>query len=113
MKKFGKLLAFITVAGAAVAGLWYFLDNTKVYDDDFEDDEDDDDEEADDEERSYVSLDPVVTSEDKAALEKAVTSAVKDTIAKAEETAEGVGVVKEEADKKVSGFEFKSLDDEE
>lgn len=113
MKKFGKLLAFVTVAGAAVAGLWYFLDNTKVYEEDDFEDEDADDEVKEEEERAYVSLDPVVADEDKAALEKAVTSAVKESIAKAEETADGVGVVKEDVEKKVSGFEFKSLEDEE
>jgi len=115
MKKFLKLLGFVTVAGAAVAGLWYFLDNTREYDDDDFEEEDDDEEDAEEEvkeERAYVSLDPVAEEENKSALEKAVTSAVKETIAKAEETADGVGVVKEEAEKKVSGFEFKSLEEE-
>jgi len=109
MKKFGKIVAFIGVAGAALAGLWYFLDNVKDCEGCCQDS--DEDEEKKDEERSYVSLDPEEKEEDKEALKKAVTDAVKETQAKAEEAAEGLGVVAEDIAKKADEFEFKSFDE--
>lgn len=109
MKKLGRIIAFVGVAGAALAGLWYFLDNVNKAESSCDDEEEDGVKE---EERSYVSLDPTDDeSEDKQTLKKVVADAVKDTQAKAECEADGVGVVKEEAAEKANDFEFKSFDD--
>ena len=70
MKKLGKIIAFVGVAGAALAGLWYFLDNVKGSEE--ENDCDAEEKDVADEERSYVSLDPV-SEENKETLKKVVT----------------------------------------
>lgn len=107
MKKLGKIIAFVGVAGAALAGLWYFLDNVKGSEE--EDDCDAEEKDVADEERSYVSLDPV-SEENKEALKKVVTDAVKENQAKAEEAAEGLGLVKDDVAEKANEFEFESFD---
>lgn len=64
-KKFGKFLMFTALAGAAVAGAYYYLQNKNsslsedLDDDDFDDfsDDLDDDTEEDDSARNYVALD--------------------------------------------------------
>lgn len=115
MKKIGKLLAFIGVSGAALAGLWYFIDVTKKTRE-FEEadaaDVDDEEEKTEAEPRSYVSIndDDEVSESDKEVLKKTVASAVSESIAKAEEAADGIGIVKEEKD--ASDFTFESFDDE-
>lgn len=110
MKKIIKLVTFVGLAGAALAGLWYFLDsrNEEVEEEDLACDETKDEEEA--TERSYVSINADSTS-DKEALAKAVTDAVKESIAKADEKAEGLGVVKDDSAEKANDFEFKSFDE--
>ena len=110
MKKIGKIMAFVGVAGAALAGLWYFLDNVKKCDCDCNEEEET---ETKKDERSYVSLEPTEEelAEDKESLKKAVVDAVKETQAKAEEAAEGLGVVTEETAEKANDFEFKSFDE--
>lgn len=115
MKKFGKLLTFIGISGAALAGLWYFIDTTKKGREEEEVASDETNEEAceEAEPHSYVSLNTDEEGEgadiDKEALAKNVASAVSESIAKAEEALEGVGVVKEDAD--TSDFTFESFDE--
>lgn len=113
MKKLGRLLTFIGVSGAALAGLWYFIDTTKKARECEECSKEDNEEATPEvEPHSYVSLDPediTVSEEDKESLKKNVASAVTETIAKAEEAADGVGVVKE--DTKTSDFAFESFDE--
>ena len=109
MKKLIKFITLIGLAGAAIAGFWYFLDsrNNNISEDSKEDEAEEKDDAG---ERSYVSI---KTEEEckKEALTKAVTDAVKDTIAKADEEAEGLGVVKEDMLDKANDFEFKSFDE--
>ena len=127
MKKIGKLLAAMGTAGAALAGLWYFLEQSKKAQNADKEIEDDVEETKEEEKRSYVTLDPVSVTEEteekaveectaaddaaKEALKKNVAEAVSEAKAKAEEIADGVGVVKE--DKQVSEFKFDTLDDKE
>ncbi|MBE5849360.1 MAG: hypothetical protein E7298_04245 [Lachnospiraceae bacterium] len=138
MKSFGKFLTFVGVTGAAVAGLWYFLEVNKDKSYSEADGASDTDDSSN--ERSYVSLDPEIKEElkedvkkvadgakkaaedvkkaaedikdnaagNKDTLKKAVKSAAQDIIAKAEDAAKGVGLVKEE--KKTSDFEFEDFD---
>ena len=54
--------------------------------------------------------DDEVSESDKEVLKKTVASAVSESIAKAEEAADGIGIVKEEKD--ASDFTFESFDDE-
>lgn len=108
MKKIAKLLVFVGTAGAALAGLWYFIDTNKKIRECEEPDDFDKDVEEDGETHSYVNLEPADTV-DKEALKKNVASAVDEAKAKAEDEAEGVGLVKEEKD--ASDFSFKSFDD--
>lgn len=117
MKKIVRLVTFIGLAGAALAGLWYFLDARNnacdAEDADATDCESDTTEQEDKEEaceRAYVSIKTDEAS-DKEALTKAVTDAVKESIAKADEAAEGLGVVKEDKIDKANDFEFKSFDE--
>ncbi|MBQ8668007.1 MAG: hypothetical protein IJ526_14295 [Lachnospiraceae bacterium] len=138
MKSFGKFLTFVGVTGAAVAGLWYFLEVNK--DKSYAEADGASDTDDSSNERSYVSLDPEIKEElkedvkkvadgakkaaedvkkaaedikdnatgNKDTLKKAVKSAAQDIIAKAEDAAKGVGLVKEE--KKTSDFEFEDFD---
>lgn len=118
MKKIGKLIAFMGITGAAVAGFLYFLDRKKEdeYLNSF-DDELDEEEAEEPVERSYVSLD---TSEEKIAeaeaiarksLKEAVKSVAQDMKQKAEDIAKGVGVVKDSAEiGEASDFAFESFD---
>ena len=121
MKGFGKFITFVGVTGAALAGLWYFCEMNK-------DkcacscDGDDSGEKKGAGERSYVSLDPDTKEEVKEAaeeikeavsdgkdtLKKAVKSAAQDIMAKAEDAARGVGLVKDNS--KTSDFEFEDFD---
>ena len=114
MKGFGKFITFVGVTGAALAGLWYFCEMNK-------DkcacscDGDDQDEKKGAGERSYVSLDPdkaeevkEAVSDGKDTLKKAVKSAAQAIMAKAEDAARGVGLVKDNS--KTSDFEFESFD---
>lgn len=107
MKKFGKFVTFVTVAGAAAAGLMYFLDKSQNCKCSCDDDSDDFvDGETVKEERSYIKLNPETKealdetkeafNEGKESLKKAVKSAASDIMAKAEDAAKGVGLVKEE-----------------
>ena len=115
MKGFGKFITFVGVTGAALAGLWYFCEMNK-------DkcacscDGDDQDEKKGAGERSYVSLDPdkaeevkEAVSDGKDTLKKAVKSAAQDIMAKAEDAARGVGLVKDNS--KTSDFEFEDFGD--
>ena len=138
MKGFGKFVTFVGVTGAALAGLWYFLEVNK--DKSYAEADGASDTEDGSNERSYVYLDPGIkdelaedarkvaegarkaagdvkkaaedikenTAENKDTLKKAVKSAAQDIIAKAEDAAKGVGLVKEE--KKTSDFEFEDFD---
>ena len=117
MKGFGKFVTFVGITGAALAGLWYFCEMNR---DKCECSCDDDDTAADKKpgERSYVSLDPEIkeaaenikesVSDGKDTLKKAVKSAAQDIMAKAEDAAKGVGLVKD--GKKTSEFEFEDFD---
>ena len=117
MKGFGKFVTFVGITGAALAGLWYFCEMNR---DKCECSCDDDDTAADKKpgERSYVSLDPEIKeaaenikesiSDGKDTLKKAVKSAAQDIMAKAEDAAKGVGLVKD--GKKTSEFEFEDFD---
>lgn len=117
MKGFGKFITFVGVTGAALAGLWYFCEMNKSKCECSCDGEDDaEDNKAG--ERSYVSLDPEIkeaaenikesVSDGKDTLKKAVKSAAQDIMAKAEDAAKGVGLVKD--GKKTSEFEFEDFD---
>lgn len=114
MSKLGKILTFVGISGAALAGFWYFLDTNKKAKREYDeyDDFDDEEEEEEDlfEDRTYVSLDTDGASASSDALKRVVTEAVNDMTAKEEEEAEGVGLVKEETDTK--DFEFESFDKE-
>ncbi|MBO4889350.1 MAG: hypothetical protein J5574_00040 [Lachnospiraceae bacterium] len=117
MKGFGKFITFVGVTGAALAGLWYFCEMNK---DKCECSCDGDEGSADNKagERSYVSLDPEIkdaaenikesVADGKDTLKKAVKSAAQDIMAKAEDAAKGVGLVKD--GKKPSDFEFEDFD---
>lgn len=131
MKKFTKVLTFMTLAGAALAGLWYFLKRTEVSDDCVCEDDETEGVVA-SSERSYVSLDKVVdavvtdeekveavketianaeekVSEAKATITRTVKSVAQDMIKKAEDKAKGIGLVKD--DKDASDFAFDSFDE--
>lgn len=120
MKKIGKIIAFVGVAGAAVAGLLYFLDRKKedeLFADEFEDEEEAMD--SANEERTYVSLD---TSEEEAmeaeiaakkSLKETVKSVAQDMKQKAEDAAKGVGLVKDEEKSEANDFAFENFDKKE
>ena len=120
MKKIGKIIAFVGVAGVAVAGLLYFLDRKnedELFADEFEDDEEAMD--SANEERTYVSLD---TSEEEAmeaeiaakkSLKETVKSVAQDMKQKAEDAAKGVGLVKDEEKNEANDFAFENFDKKE
>ncbi len=138
MKGFGKFVTFVGVTGAALAGLWYFFEVNKdksYAEADGASDTDDSsiersyvslDPEIKEELKEDVrkvadgakkaAEDVKKAAEDikdnaagnKDTLKKAVKSAAQDIIAKAEDAAKGVGLVKEE--KKTSDFEFEDFD---
>lgn len=138
MKGFGKFVTFVGVTGAALAGLWYFFEVNKdksYAEADGASDTDDSSKERsyvslDPEIKEELKEDvrKVADGAKKAAedvkkaaedikdnaagnkdtLKKAVKSAAQDIIAKAEDAAKGVGLVKEE--KKTSDFEFEDFD---
>ena len=121
MKKISKIIAFVGVAGAAVAGLLYFLDRKKedeLFADDFEDyyEENIDSANA---ERTYVSLD--TTEEElieaeaaaKKSLKETVKSVAQDMKQKAEDAAKGVGLVKDEEKSEANDFAFENFDKKE
>ena len=66
MKSFGKFLTFVGVTGAAVAGLWYFLEVNK--DKSYAEADGASDTDDSSNERSYVSLDPEIKEELKVAM---------------------------------------------
>lgn len=114
MSKIGKIITFVGISGAALGGLWYFLNNTKKETEGVAEAEDkacDKEPEVEAPERSYVSLDPkpATDDQDKASLKKAVKEAVSEISAKADQAAEGVGLVKEEKDTK--NYEFETFED--
>jgi len=118
MKKLLKFVAFVAAAGAAVAGLMYFLDRKKQDEFFLEDDELDANPAA-DAERTYVSLD---TAEEEAieaeaaakkSLKETVKSVAQDMKQKAEDAAKGVGLVKSEEKNEASDFAFESFDKKE
>lgn len=138
MKGFGKFVTFVGVTGAALAGLWYFFevnkDKSYAEADGASDTDDSSNERSyvslDPEIKEELKEDvrKVADGAKKAAedvkkatedikdnaagnkdtLKKAVKSAAQDIIAKAEDAAKGVGLVKEE--KKTSDFEFEDFD---
>ncbi len=138
MKSFGKFVTFVGITGAALAGLWYFFevnkDKSYAEAEDSSDTEDGTSERSyvslDPETKEELKEDArkVVEGAKKTAgdvkkaaeeikdsaagskdtLKKAVKSAAQDIIAKAEDAAKGVGLVKEE--KKTSDFEFEDFD---
>lgn len=117
MKKFGKFLTFLLLAGGAAAATWYFL-KSQEDDADFEDYDDDDiNDELDDflkkeaansdrVDREYTPLDfPDAENLKENAKEEAgkVIGVVKDA-------AEGAaGVIKDAAEDKVTEFKFETL----
>ena len=134
MKGFGKFITFVGVTGAALAGLWYFCEMNKEKCE-CACDSDDNNVDPNSRERSYVSLDPEMKEEVKEDLadasgkakkaakdlkdaagdakntmKKAVKSAAQDIMAKAEDKARGVGLVKDKEDKEASEFEFEDFD---
>ena len=116
MKKLAKILGVITVAGAAVAGFWYFLDRKNADEEEFLDLNEDDTKDEAPAERAYVSLD--TSSEDaaeaeavaKRSLKETVKSVAEDMKQKAEDAAKGVGVVAKEVKETASDFAFKAFD---
>ncbi len=119
MKKLMKVLAFIAVAGAAVAGFWYFLFRTEN-DETIQCGEKSDDEEAQEEiKREYVSLDTSIEaateafSAAKETMKKNVKEVAENLKKKAEEKAENLGIVKCEEEKAASEFEFQAFESEE
>ena len=120
--KFGKFLAFTTVAAAACAAVYYVLGNKK--DEEYDPDENgagDIFEKTDN--REYVSLNTENIKEtaeelkDKAektkeVLKEKITEATAEMKEKAKEAAEGVGLVKDE-DKSAEDFEFDDFTTEE
>ncbi len=113
--KFGKRLAFFALAGAALAGVYYFFFREK-----------DDPEESEPKEseiknffeempaREYVSLNREAGEEEEAAkevLKDKIEESVKEKEEKEREKEEGVGLVKEDVN--TSDFEFESLNDDE
>ena len=122
MKGFGKFLTFVGVTGAALAGLWYFCETNKEKNACACEEGDGETKEKNQKERSYVSLDPETkeelkeaadevkeaVSDGKETLKKAVKSAAHDIMAKAEDAARGVGLVKDGKD--TSDFEFEDFD---
>lgn len=115
-KKFGKFLAFATIAGAAAAGIYYFLnkkdEDSCDCDDDFDHDiEDffDDEKEKAAASREYVSLNKSAEAA-KDTIKNVVTEAVEESKEKAAEAAEGVGLVKDNASE-AAEFAFKEFKD--
>jgi len=120
MKNIWKILAFVGAAGAAVAGLLYFLDRKnqdRFFEEELLDDEEDEVVTSSNEERTYVSLD--TTEEDAVAAEAAAKKSLKETVKsvaqdmkqKAEDAAKGIGIVKDEEKSEANDFAFKSFDE--
>ena len=138
MKGLGKFITFVGVTGAALAGLWYFFEVNKdksyaeadgvsnpdegtsersyvSLDPEIKEELKEDAQKA--AENAKKAAEDVKKAADdikenitgnKDTLKKAVKSAAQDIIAKAEDAAKGVGLVKEE--KKTSDFEFEDFD---
>lgn len=117
MKKIGKFLSFLILAGGAAAATWYFL-KSRDDDADFEDYDDDINDELDDflkkeaanadrVDREYTPLDfPDAESLPDGAKEETgkVIGDIKDS------TADTAGVIKDAAEENVTEFKFETLD---
>ncbi len=116
MKKFGKFLTFLLLAGGAAAATWYFL-KSQEDDADFEDYDDDINDELDDflkkeaansdrVDREYTPLDfPDAESQAENAKEEAgkVIGEIKD------KASDAAGVIKDADDNKVAEYKFEPL----
>ncbi len=126
MKKFGRFLFFVLLAGAAAFGTWWYLKSKDDAEDfeDFDDEEDDEldaflreESEAAGKDREYV---PLNLAEE---AKETITEAASDAAGKASEGASKIigeakkeaeaasGVVKEAAEDAVSEFKFENLKD--
>ena len=117
MKKFGKFLTFLLLAGGAAAATWYFL-KSQEDDADFEDYDDDINDELDDflkkeaansdrVDREYTPLDfPDAENQAENAKEEAgkVIGEIKD------KAADAAGVIKDAAGDKVTDYKFETLE---
>ncbi|MCR4909536.1 MAG: hypothetical protein K5985_11965 [Lachnospiraceae bacterium] len=124
MKKFGRFLFFLLLAGGAALGTWWYLKSKDDAGDfeDFDDEEDDEldaflkeESEAAGKDREYVPLNlaeeakETVTEDVSETAEKAATGAGKIIGDAKKAAAEGANVVKEAAEDAVSEFKFESL----
>ncbi|MFT3984469.1 MAG: hypothetical protein QM697_11225 [Lachnospiraceae bacterium] len=119
-KKFGKFLAFAALAGAAAAGVYFYLnkkdekpcDCENDFDDDIENFFDDEKEKAaSNSNREYVSLNKSTSTDSaKDALKNAVMETAAELKEKAAEAADGVGLVKDAATE-AAEFAFKEFKD--
>lgn len=112
-KGFGRFLAFTALAGAAAAGVYYYLNNDKNKEAakaDFAQDVDNFFENK--KVRDYVSLDKVVSEENKEALKNAVEKATEGIKEKAEQVAEKIGIIREDASAEAADFAFKEFKEE-
>ena len=117
MKKFGKFLTFLLLAGGAAAATWYFL-KSQEDDADFEDYDDDINDELDDflkkeaanadrVDREYTPLD-FPDAENPAENKKEETGRV---IGEAKDkAADAAGVIKDAAGDKVTDYKFETLE---
>lgn len=119
-KKLGKFIAFAALAGAAAAGVYYYLNKKEETPCDCEDDFDDDIENFFDDEkekatsntnREYVSLNKSNTADStKDTLKNAVLETAAELKEKAAEAAEGIGLVKDSATE-AAEFAFQEFKD--
>lgn len=113
-KGFGRFLAFTAFVGAAAAGVYYYLNNDKNKEAakaDFAQDVDNFFENK--KVRDYVSLDKVVSEENKEALKNAVEKATEEIKEKAEQVAEKIGIIREDSSAEAADFAFKEFKDDE
>lgn len=111
-KKFGKFLAFSAIVGAAAAGVYYYLnrdENAEEGKSDFAQDVDNFFENK--KSREYVSLNKVVSEENKEAIKNAVEKVTENIKEKAEEVAEGLGIIHDDS-AEAADFAFKEFKDD-
>ena len=111
-KKFGKFLAFSALLGAAAAGVYYYLNREENPDSeksDFAQDVDNFFENK--KSREYVSLNNVVSEENKEALKNAVEKVSEGIKEKAEEVAASVGIIRDDSTE-AADFAFKEFKDD-
>ncbi|MCR5108181.1 MAG: hypothetical protein K6B28_08445 [Lachnospiraceae bacterium] len=111
--KFGKILAFATIAGAACAGIYYFFLRDEVNEpEDAAGNKESDLKKFFDEmpSREYVPLNKNAAEADKmkSSIKDKIDQAAEEEKERKQEEADGVGLVKD--DVKTDDFEFKDLD---